>query len=114
MKKFFAFMLVALFIMTPIHALAGEVIVEDAQVKQILVHGSYFDTDTFVVFFDKTAGGCDKMRVNTSTRQSEHAFQILLSAFESGTLVDYSMDPDSRWSGSSGLTCEMRYVWLKR
>ena len=109
MKKLLLLFLAVLIIIFPSNAWAGTVRVDNAHVQQLLVHGS-----TFVVFFDKTAGGCEKMSINTVTRQADRAFQILLSAFETGALVDYAMDPDSRSAGSSGLTCQMRYVSMKK
>lgn len=112
MIRIVTILLVTLFACTT--AFAGEVRVQNARVTQVLAHGSYFDTDTFVVFFDKTAGGCDKMWVNTKTKQSEKVFEMVMAAFLNNISVDYSMDPDSRWSGSRGLTCEMRYIWLKK
>ena len=108
------FVFVSIIVLSINNVMAEDVNVSDAYIKEVLVHGSYFDTETFVVFFDKTAGGCEKMWVNTSTRQADRVFEIIMAAFVNNIKVDYSMDTSSPWPGSSGLTCEMRYVWLKK
>ncbi len=94
-------------------AFAGEIKISNARVTQVLAHGSYFDTDTFVVVFNKTVGDCDKTWVNTKTKQAERIFEMVMTAYLHNKPVDYAMDPDSRRSGSRGSTCEMRYLWLK-
>ena len=95
-------------------ALGGEVAVLDAKVTGIKAHGSYFDTETLIVSFDKTGSGCDKMWINTETKQADRAFEMIMAAYLHGKSVDYAMDPESPWPGAKELICEMRYIRLKQ
>ena len=107
------FVLVSVILLGINNVMAENVNASGAYIKEVL-HSSYSDTETFAVFFDKTAGGCQAMWVNTSTRQADRVFEVIMAAFVNNIKVDYSMDTSSPWPGSIGLACEMRYIWLKK
>lgn len=95
--------------------------VDNARVQTLWVYNQkfrpndqMFKPNSFVVFFNKTAGNCQGAWVDTTKSYAEYSFQVFLSAFESQAQVNYQMDDESPWREQEiPLRCELIYVALK-
>lgn len=108
-----AVLTVLLLFSTPSFTYAATATATDALVTKFLVHGSYYDSEAIVVYFNKSVVGstCKAVWINTVTRQGDRAFRLLHKAFIHGHKVTVSVDTSSLWKGGTAI-CEFRHAFI--